>query len=144
MAKDNDSTSLEKSFDTNLLVVILIGIFLPYVARLVGTIKHGVHWFLDYVPSIGAVLFFSVFDAIVPASLFMLRIFNPNRNIPFLCAASLGYIGMFLFHATFDLGSSSTAAVAFLFVPAILGVPLVLLGWGVGILVERSKNRHAH
>lgn len=126
--------------DWPLLLILVLGLVLPYLARIPGIPRHGMDWFLSYLPSLVAVLFFGVFNLIPLAALFLLRIIIPNRSLPFYMATLLSYGFMFWAHATLDLASDAQAAIALFFIP-IYASGLVVAGWVIGWVIGLCLQR---
>lgn len=117
------------------LVSAAIGLFVPFVARLPSVPLRGWDWFTDYIPGIGGILFFSVFNLIPSAALFGLGKASKRAPLAYWFAAA-GLAGFLLWaHGTVNLRSSSTAAIALLFIP-IYAIGAVAAAWGVGWLAH--------
>lgn len=122
--------------------IVVVGIFLPYLVRLPGTFIRGADWFTSYLgDGIGAVLFFGAFNAINWGSMLGASFsYRHSSSVWFL--AGCGFAFPAVAHAFLDLASSSTAAIALLFIP-ILSLPLVVIGWLAGFLFDRRLSRKA-
>lgn len=117
-------------------LVVLVGILLPYAIRILGIPAHGVGWFTSYMGNgIDALVFFGAFNAICWGSILLATLtYRHVRSVWF--PALLGFAVPAYFHATLDLASSSTAAIALIFIP-IYSLPGVFLGWLIGLLFDR-------
>lgn len=122
------------------ILVIVIGVLLPYLSRIPGTFIKGAAWFTSYLGSgIGAIIFFGVFNAICWGSI--LGASFSYRHPSSVCfPAILGFAALAAMHAFLDLASSSTAAIALVFIP-IYSLPLVLIGWLIGLWFDRRLSR---
>lgn len=117
------------------LVSAAIGLLVPFVARLPSVPLRGWDWFTDYLPGIGGILFFSAFNLIPSAALFGLGKASKRAPLAYWFAVA-GLVAFLLWaHGTVNLRSSSTAAIALLFVP-IYAIGAVAAGWGIGWLAH--------
>lgn len=117
------------------LVSAAIGVVAPFVARLPSVPLRGWEWFTDYLPGIGGILFFSAFNLIPSAVLFGLG--KASRRAPLAFWLALAGLVAFLLwaHGTVNLRSSSTAAIALVFIP-VYAVGAVVAGWALGWLAH--------
>jgi hypothetical protein len=120
-----------------------IGLFVPFLARLPGVPLRGWDWFTDYFPGLNGTLFFCAFNLVPAAALFGLG--KASRRAPLAFWFALATLVAFLLwtHGSFNLRSSSTAAIGLMFIP-IYAVAAVVGGWVLGWPVHAiAKNEHA-
>lgn len=123
------------------IVVAVVGIALPYVARLPGVFVRGPEWLTSYAGSgPGAVLFFALtainWGAVVLGTL-------AYRAIPAVVVAALvGFAWPAYQHATLDLASDAQAAAGLVAIP-VNSLPLVGLGWVLGFWVDDWVHRRS-
>ncbi len=122
------------------IAVALIGIALPYLARIPGTVSRGPDWLTSYFGSgLGAFVFFGAFNAINWGAIVLGSL--AFRSIPaVVVAAAVGFALPLYGHATLDLASDAQAAVGLIFIP-IYSLPLVGLGWLLGLGVDWAWRR---
>ena len=115
--------------------VALVGVALPYLARVPGTFVHGPEWLTSYLGSgPGAVLFFGAANAINWGAIVLGSL--AYRGIAAVVVAALvGFALPAYRHATLDLGSDAQAAIALIAIP-VYSLPLVGLGWVLGFWVD--------
>lgn len=116
------------------LTCVLVGLLVPFIARLPNVPTRGWEWFTDYLPGIGF-LFFGAFN-LVPAGV-LYGLGRASRRAPIAFWLSLAVAVAFLIwaHGTINLRSSSTAAIGLLFIP-IYGAGAAIAGWVVGLVVH--------
>lgn len=122
------------------VAIVLIGISLPYLARIPGMVSHGPDWLTSYFGSgLGAVLFFGAFNAInwIPVAVGTLAFRSLTAVI---VSASIGFAWPAYAHATLDLASDAQAALGLIFIP-IYSLPLVLVGWVLAFAVDSKRRR---
>jgi hypothetical protein len=119
------------------VLIVTVGVLLPYAARIPGMIGKGLPWFTSYLGSgPGAVLFFAAFNAICWGSILAATFtYRDPRSAWF--PAVLGFALPALAHVTLDLASDPQAAIALVFIP-IYALPLVLVGWLLGLWFDRK------
>jgi hypothetical protein len=122
------------------ILIVVVGILLPYLARIPGVFVKGADWFTSYLDGgIGGFLFFGVFEAICWGSILGASFsYRHSRSVWF--PAIFGFIFPALGNAFLDLSSSSTAAVALVFIP-IYSLPLMVVGWLIGLWFDRKISR---
>ena len=122
------------------ILVVVIGMLLPYLARLPGMLFKGPVWFTSYLgDDPGALVLLGVCNALCWGSILAASLtYRHARAVWFPAIAGFGFLA--LFHATLDLSSSSTAAIALIFIP-IFSLPLVVAGWLVGLWYDRRLSR---
>lgn len=113
-----------------------VGLATPYIARLPAVPFRGWEWFTDYLSGgLGTFLFSSAFNLIPAAVLFGLGKASKRAPLAFFFALA-GLVAFLLWaHGTVNLRSSSTAAIALIFIP-IYGIGAVVAAWAVGWLVH--------
>jgi len=121
-------------------ILVVIGILLPYLSRIPGTFIKGADCFTSYLGSgIGAIIFSGVFSAICWGSIWGAS-FSYRHPSSVWFPAIPGFTLLAAMHAFMDLASSSTAAIALVFIP-IYSLPLVLIGWLIGLWFDRKLSR---
>lgn len=131
---------------TTLRWVLGVGVFLPLLARIPGTLWHGGEWFVSYFPlyfpflmdfpmSLGAVIFFGAFNALPLLILYSIGVRTKYSVMAFWFAVAFAYGFMFIMHANLDLGADAQAALGLVFIP-IYAIPVILVGWMIGCVVE--------
>ena len=137
MSSDVDKTSQAiVRLPKNLLLVSLLTIeLIPFFARLPSVPTRGWEWFTDYIPGVMGFLFIAAFSLIPGGVLFGLGKSSKKTPLAFWFALAAG-IGFLLWaHGTVNLRSSSTAAIALVFIP-IYGAGAVVAGWALGFLAH--------
>ncbi len=124
------------------IAVALIGIALPYLARIPGMVSRGPDWLTSYFGSgLGAFVFFGAFNAINWGAIVLASL--AFRSIPaVVVAAAVGFALPIYAHATLDLASDAQAAIGLIFIP-IFSLPLVGLGWLLGLGVDWAWRRRS-
>lgn len=108
-----------------------VGLLIPFIARLPLVPVRGWEWFTDYLPGWGGLLFFSAFNLIPAAGLFIAGKLSKRAPLAFWFALA-AMIGFLLWaHGGMNLRSSSTAAIGLIFIP-IYAVAAVAGGWVIG------------
>jgi len=119
------------------LVVIVVGILLPYLARIPGAPITGSSWF-RWGPSRHRV--HRCPSGAVPGGI-LLASFTFRHPSTLWFPAALGFGAVAIGHAFLDLSSSSTAALGLVAIP-LLSLPLVLIGrLAVGQVVQLGGLR---
>ena len=120
------------------ILVVAVGILLPYLARIPGILTRGPAWFTSFLDGgIGAAVFFGAFNAVLWASVLLaVRSYRHARSAWF--PVIIGFALPALAYATIDLAASSTAALGLVFIP-LEAVPLVAVGWLVGRYFDRRS-----
>jgi hypothetical protein len=123
------------------LLIVVFGIFVPYLARIPGVFFKGTEWLTSFFgdPPIGAFLFFGAFNAVCWGSI-LFGSFSYKNPKSILFPAIFGFAFPAIAYACLDLSSSSTAAVALVFIP-IYSFPLVFLGWLIGRWYDRKVSK---
>lgn len=118
------------------IIVALVGILLPYAARL----PRGVEWLNQYTgTSINGFLFMQAFNAIALGAIvgfgFMYR--RPV-SLFFPCLFGFGFLAWA--HYSLDLAADAQAAIALMFIPIYALLPIAI-GGGIGYLIDKNLNR---
>ena len=115
------------------LIVMLVGMLLPYAARL----PHGIGWLAQYTDNgIGAWLFMGAFNAI-PWGAIIAVSFLYKRPSSLWAPALLGFGFLAFAHYSLDLAADAQAAVALVFIPIYALVPIAI-GAIVGYFMGRA------
>ena len=117
------------------VAIAAIGILLPYLARIPGTLSRGSSWLTSYAGGgIGGLLLLGGFNAITWGTLIGLS-YLVRKPSPLIVPSAAGFGFLAYAHAHLDLASDAQAAVALVFIP-IYGLPFVLFGFAasVGVL----------
>lgn len=118
------------------VAIVLIGIALPYIARLPG----GVDWLKQYTSvSIGAWLFFGAFNAIAWGAVLALS-YLYRHSVPMALPALLGFSFLAWAHSTLDLRADAQAAIALVLIPVLALIPIAI-GGVLGYLLDRRLLR---
>jgi hypothetical protein len=118
------------------LLVVLVGLVLPYLARLPG----GFAWLAQYTATgPGGWLLLGGFNAIAWGTLLAIS-FAYRHPVSLLAPALAGFGFLAWAHATLDLQSDAQAPVALVFLPIYALAP-ILLGGLVGYFVDRRLRR---
>lgn len=138
---DADPPSPDLSAPTQTRVAIaLIGIGLPFLARIPGIYYYRPDWLTSYLGGgIVGLALISGFNAINWGSILLVTCyFRSARAIAIV--AAIGFALPALGHATLDLRADAQSAIAIPMFP-IMALPLVGLGWLVGHFVDRRTRR---
>ena len=115
------------------LVSVVLGLLIPFLARLPIVPFRGWEWLTDYMPGWEGLLFFSAFNLVPATALFVAGIASKRAPLAFWFALA-AMAGFLLWaHGGIDLRSSSTAAIALIFIP-MYAVAAVAVGWLLGRL----------
>jgi hypothetical protein len=112
------------------VVIVTVGVLLPYLARIPGTFVHGASWMSSYFSGgIVGVFFVSTFNALAWGCLIFLSF--RVRSLVTLIGPGLAGFGFLAFaHNGLDLGADAQNAVAMVFIPVyalpIIGVTFLL------------------
>ena len=114
------------------IIVIALGLMLPYAARL----PRGIEWLQQYT-STGLLgwLFFGAFNAIAWGAILAVS-FLYRRPASLLPPCLLGFGFLTWAHYSLDLASDAQAAVALIFIP-ILALAPILIGAVIGYFLDR-------
>jgi hypothetical protein len=120
------------------LWVVLVGVLLPYLARL----PRGTDWLLQYFPAQGtlaAVLLMAGFNAVAWGAVLLLGQFY-RHSVSWLFPALPGFAYLAVGHYSLDLTSNPNAPISLVMLPFFALVPIVL-GWLVGYGFDRWRIR---
>ena len=122
--------------NTARIIVVVVGIFLPYLVRLPG----GEAWVRPYT-DVGVIgfLFFGAFNALVWGSILGLS-FVYRRTISLLVPSLLGFGFLAWAHYSLDLAADAQAAIVLIFIP-VFALPLVAVGGALGYWLDRRLRR---
>ena len=97
--------------------VIIVGVALPYLARLPGCVVKGWGWLLQYVePGLLGAVFLGGFNLVAVGTAVGATLLFHKRNL-WLLPVLAGYGFLFYAHGTLDLASDAQAGVALVFIP---------------------------
>ncbi|MEB2185436.1 hypothetical protein VDS18_05890 [Xanthomonas campestris pv. campestris] len=114
------------------LLVVLVGVLLPYAARL----PAGMSWLRQYSEtSLGGWLFFGAFNAIAWGALLAIS-FAYRRPVALLLPCIFGFGPLAWAHNTLDLRADAQSAVALVFIPIYALLPIAI-GGVLGYLLDR-------
>lgn len=117
-------------------IIIILGILLPYLARLPG----GIEWLQQYTDiSIGGWLFFGAFNAIAWGSILAIS-FKYKRPLSLIAPCLLGFGFLAWAHYTVDLAADAQAAIALIFIPIFALLPIAI-GGIVGYWIDQKLER---
>ncbi len=114
------------------VTALALAILVPYIARLPGMAVHGPDWLWSYFPSLFGIAFFAAFAAIPGAALAFLAHMMPQHSFAFSLGAAAMTVALFFLHASLDLASDSTAAIALVIFP-FLAMIMMIGGFAVGV-----------
>jgi len=134
----NENAALQ-TMRRNGWIVAILGILMPYLARLPGIPGHGWGWLSSYFgDNLMAPLFFGAFNAVcwVPVIVGS-RLYKRPSSIWYPAVGALASSAVM--HATVDLSADAQAALALVVIP-FLTLPFSATGWIIGYLVERARS----
>lgn len=123
------------------VLIVVIGVTLPYLARLPGIPAHGIEWLTGYFgePVVMGVLFFGAFNAIAwGAILGCSWMYRSPWMLLFPAVPGFGIL--FWAHSTVDLSADAQAALALVVIPFYAVVPAVV-GALIGLAYEAWRWR---
>jgi hypothetical protein len=122
------------------LLVIVVGVLLPYLARIPGMAVNGVGWFTSYLGGgLAGVAFIGAFNAVCWVSILAATCtYRHARSVWF--PAVLGFALPAIVHASVDLAADAQAAIVLVFIP-LYSLPLVFIGWLIGRWYDRKISR---
>lgn len=119
-------------------LVVVVGVLLPYAARLPGLLTRGPDWLWSYfVSGVGATLFFGGLNAITWGSVLAASFSYRNPRAVWFPAV-MGFSLPAYLHASVDLSSDPQAAIALVLIP-LLSLPPIFIGWLVGRWYDRKS-----
>ncbi|MGO1070408.1 hypothetical protein [Lysobacter sp. CA199] len=120
------------------LIVMFVGIALPYAARL----PRGIGWLEQYTQhDIGAWLFLQAFNAVAWGAIVAVSLLY-KRPSSVLGPALPGFGFVAFAHYSLDLAADAQAALGLVFIPIYALVPIAL-GAVAGYVIDRMKTRAA-
>lgn len=132
---------LVSSVKKSRIAIVVVGILLPYSARLPGVLTRGPDWLWSYLGNeFIAALFFGLFNAISWGAVLMATYSYCNPHAAWFPAVP-AFVFLAANHAFLDLSSDPQAALGLLFIP-IYSLPLVLVGWYAGKWFDRKTAMH--
>lgn len=120
----------------NRWIIAILGILMPYLARLPGIPAHGTGWLTSYFgDTFWAPLFFGLFNAVawVPAVLATLT-FRHASSAWYPAVGALASSAWL--HSLVDLSADAQAAIALVVLP-FYTLPFTATGWIIGYFVDR-------
>lgn len=121
------------------LAIVLIGILLPYAARL----PAGIAWLKQYTDAgLNGFLFLSAFNAIAWGAILAIS-FLYRRSLSMAVPAVLGFGFLAWAHYTLDLNADAQAPVALVFIPIYALLPIAVGGVAGYVLDRRLRRRSA-
>lgn len=117
------------------IIVFLVGLLLPYAARLPG----GSEWLYQYT-NVGLLgwLLFGAFNAIAWGSVLAVSLLY-RRPASLLAPSLLGFGFLAWAHYSLDLASDAQAAIALFFMPVVALVP-IFVGAVIGYYLDRRPG----
>jgi len=114
------------------ILIILLGVLIPYLARLPG----GFAWLVQYTAGgWGAFLLIQAFNAVAWGLLLGVS-FIYRHEISLAVPAVLGFGFLAWAHYTLDLAADAQAALAFVFIPVYACLP-IMIGALLGLVLDR-------
>ncbi len=128
------------------ILVLLLGFFMPYLSRISGATVHGSDWFWSYLPDLSGFLFFSAFNLIsllplVGAGLFFLF---GRFKLTSVLATLTHLIATFYFHHDYDLAADAQSAIGLIFIPIIVGgitLAVAAISLVIELVIKKYKVR---
>lgn len=115
------------------VIVMLVGILLPYAAR----VPRGIGWLAQYTDNgVGAALFLSAFNAIAWGAIILVSLLY-KRASSVWAPALLGFGFVAFAHYSLDLAADAQAAIALVFIPIYALVPIAI-GAIIGYFMDRA------
>jgi hypothetical protein len=121
--------------------MLLLGLFIPFLARLEGVPAHGHQWLTSYLPGFGGVGLICIFNLLplLVVALFAL----PNWRHPgfrFYASALTCYWYLLVMHGRVDLASDAQASFALVFIP-MRAMRFAIIGGLCGMVIDVTQNR---
>lgn len=129
------SNSLSNPMRRARLAIALLGIMLPYLARVPGMLVGGSQWLSSYLAGgVSGMFLLAFFNLPVWGSLLGLS-FLVRKPSPLVLPAIFGFGFVAYAHAGLDLGADAQAAVALIFIP-LYALPIIAITsmFSVGLL----------
>lgn len=120
-------------------IIVIVGILLPYLARVPGMLIHGRDWLTSYTETgMDGFLLISSFGAIAWGAILLATIGLKHAG-PVWITAVFGFALPVLGHGTLDLSADAQAAVLLVFLP-VFGIPGALIGRLIGQRYDRRLS----
>lgn len=118
------------------IAIAIVGILLPYIARLPG----GTAWVSQYSGNgVGAFILLGAFNAIAWGSMVALSfLYHRPASLLFPCVAGFAFLAWA--HYNLDLAADAQAAVALVFIPVFALLPIAV-GGVLGYFFDRYATR---
>ena len=114
--------------------IAVVGVCLPYVARMLGAIVHGREWLDVYLDAgLEGLLVIEAFNAIAWGSLFALS-YVVRKASPLIVPALIGFGFLGYVHASADLSAGGHAGIILVYTP-IFAVPIFVVTFGLSVLM---------
>lgn len=118
------------------IAVVVVGIVLPYTARLPGVLTNGPDWLWSYLSGgVRGVVVFGGFNAICWGAI-LAASYTYRHPQAVWFPALLGFALPAFMHASLNLASDAQAAIALVLIP-VFALPLVFVGWLMGRWFDR-------
>ncbi|MDR2239501.1 MAG: hypothetical protein LBE33_03580 [Zoogloeaceae bacterium] len=118
------------------IAIVLIGLALPYVARL----PRGMGWLKQYTDTgFEGWLLLGAFNAIAWGAILAIS-FTYRRPVSLIAPCLFGFGYLAWVHGNFDLSAGAQAAIALIFIPIYALKPIVI-GGAMGYIVDRMLRR---
>lgn len=123
------------TMNTARLIIVLLGVSLPYLARL----PFGLDWLMPYINTgfLGWV-FFGAFNAVAWGAILALS-FKYKHSVSLIAPCLFGFGFLAWAHGTLDLSADAQAAIALIFIPVFSLAPIAV-GGAIGYFVD-SRHR---
>jgi len=117
------------------IAILIIGLLLPYAARIPGTFVHGSDWLTSYFgDNLMAIPLLEGFNAIAIGAILLATLTYRVKYSAWF-PALFGFAYLAYMHSRLDLASDAQAPVALVFIP-ILALPCTLAGWVPGFIFD--------
>ena len=117
-------------------IIVIVGILLPYLARIPGMFVYGPEWLWSYLDvGLDGLLFIGAFNAINWGTVLLMTL-NLKHARAAWYPAVLGFALPVFLHASLDLSSDAQAGIALIFIP-IFGIPGAIIGGALGHKYDR-------
>ena len=125
------------SINTARLIIVLIGVTLPYLARL----PFGVDWLKQYTDiGLGGWIFFGVLNAVAWGAILAISFkYKRSKPLAFPCLFGFGFLAWA--HGTLDLSADAQAAIALVFIPIFALLPIAV-GGVIGYFIDRRASQN--
>ena len=134
-------TLLERRMWQTRVLLVVVGMSLPYLARLPGTFTRGSQWLVSYVgPGIGFFMFLQTFNSLVWGMLYAAS-FKVRRPLVLLLPSLAGFGSLAYFHAQLDLAADAQMGVALVFIPVYsAGIAALALLTSIAVLGRGDRR----